>query len=265
MEKISGIYKICCKKNGMIYIGQSNNIRNRINAHKNTLRNSKHCNLGLQHDWNFYGEDNFSFEIVENCSKEELNQKEIYWIEYYDCCDNGYNNTYGGDNLVKWGKESREKRSGNGNPFYGKKHTKEWKEKIKKSSTEVTRIPILQIDDNFCVINEYECITEASIKMNCSVTAISLCLRGINKKCKGYYWVYKKDIDSIDNLRNLRNEKKQKIEQIDPNTNEVICEYNSISDANYAMCGNRRKHGISSVLIGKQDTSFGYKWRRKEE
>ena len=38
-----------------------------------------------------YGINNFSFEIVEECSKEELNKKEKYWINYYNSFFNGYN------------------------------------------------------------------------------------------------------------------------------------------------------------------------------
>ena len=47
-----------------------------------------------------YGIENFDFEVIEECSKEQLNDKEIYWISYYDSCnlDKGYNLTKGGDN-----------------------------------------------------------------------------------------------------------------------------------------------------------------------
>jgi len=46
-----------------------------------------------------YGIDNFSFEVIEECSLEELNDKEKYWIKYYDShnSSNGYNLTDGGN------------------------------------------------------------------------------------------------------------------------------------------------------------------------
>lgn len=47
-----------------------------------------------------YGRDNFSKEIIEECeSKEKLNDREKYWISYYDAVnsDNFYNLTLGGD------------------------------------------------------------------------------------------------------------------------------------------------------------------------
>jgi hypothetical protein len=46
-----------------------------------------------------YGIDNFLFEVVEECSLEELNNREKYWIKYYDSHNplNGYNLTDGGN------------------------------------------------------------------------------------------------------------------------------------------------------------------------
>lgn len=45
---------------------------------------------------NKYGISNFTFEIIEECDKQSLNEREIYWIEYYDSFHNGYNMTIGG-------------------------------------------------------------------------------------------------------------------------------------------------------------------------
>ena len=43
-----------------------------------------------------YELENFDFSIIEKCSKEELDKKEIYWIKYYNSFYNGYNQTKGG-------------------------------------------------------------------------------------------------------------------------------------------------------------------------
>lgn len=40
-----------------------------------------------------YGLDNFDFEIIEECPIEKLNERETYWIHYYDTIKNGYNIT----------------------------------------------------------------------------------------------------------------------------------------------------------------------------
>ena len=61
----TGIYKITNTANGKIYIGSAFNLSNRISVHKYTLKNNKHKNLHLQYAYNLYGEDSFTFEIVE--------------------------------------------------------------------------------------------------------------------------------------------------------------------------------------------------------
>lgn len=38
-----------------------------------------------------YGVENFKFEVIEECSQEQLNIREIYYIELYDTIENGYN------------------------------------------------------------------------------------------------------------------------------------------------------------------------------
>lgn len=53
-----------------------------------------------------YGVDNFKFEIIEECEVEELNQREIYWIDYFDTFFHGYNQTLGGDTTARQPKEN---------------------------------------------------------------------------------------------------------------------------------------------------------------
>lgn len=93
-----GIYKIENLKNGMIYIGQSVNIERRWAAHRCAAKQDKN-NYPLYSDIRLYGEKNFSFEIVEFCEKEELDAREVYWIEKYNSYNNGYNNTLGGSDV----------------------------------------------------------------------------------------------------------------------------------------------------------------------
>jgi len=38
-----------------------------------------------------YGLENFTFEIIEECSPEKLNERERHWIHFYDSFYNGYN------------------------------------------------------------------------------------------------------------------------------------------------------------------------------
>lgn len=95
-----GIYKITNLTNNHCYIGQSRNILKRWYDHKiaSQNKNDKGYDYPLYRAFRKYGIENFSFEIIEECSIEELNDKEIYWIKYYNPT---YNQTIGGDfNIV---------------------------------------------------------------------------------------------------------------------------------------------------------------------
>lgn len=94
-----GIYKITNTINNQSYIGQSINIEKRWNVHKKQYKNKKSHSYDypLYRAFRKYGINNFKFEIIEVCSKNELNQKEIFWIKYYNTFFKGYNQTLGGD------------------------------------------------------------------------------------------------------------------------------------------------------------------------
>lgn len=93
---ITGIYKITNTINGKNYIGQSIDIEDRWRKHRTP---DKSClEYPLYRAFKKYGYSNFSFDILEECTREELNDKEIYYIEYYDSFGkSGYNATKGGD------------------------------------------------------------------------------------------------------------------------------------------------------------------------
>lgn len=86
-----GIYKITNKQNGKLYIGRSKDIFNRWKSHLTSLRKKKHGNQHLQEDFNAFGIDNFSFEIVEVCKIGESIARESHYIEKYNAVKNGYN------------------------------------------------------------------------------------------------------------------------------------------------------------------------------
>ena len=48
-----------------------------------------------------YGSDNFSFEVLEECDRDLLNEREMYWITFYDTFKNGYNQTAGGYQSIR--------------------------------------------------------------------------------------------------------------------------------------------------------------------
>ena len=98
-----GIYKIENLINHKVYIGQSIDIKRRFNAHKATAFNinARNYQYPLYRAIRKYGLENFSFQVIEECSQQELNKKENYWILYYDSCNKGYNQSYQGNNNIK--------------------------------------------------------------------------------------------------------------------------------------------------------------------
>lgn len=150
------IYKVIFP-NGKCYIGQTT--RGLSNRKKEHIKNKKE-NVVFHNAIHKYGESNISWEIIDiGNSIEELNEKEIYWIEFYKSYvhrdkSNGYNMTLGGESTLGWipSEETRKKisnsnkglLSGEKNYQYGKtkelsqwwgrKHTDEEKLKISKAN-----------------------------------------------------------------------------------------------------------------------------------
>ena len=89
-----GIYKITNKINNKAYVGQSNDIERRFKEHQVCGRRSR---IPLDLAIEKYGKDNFLYEVLEECSIEELNEKETYWITTLETHLTGYNCNTGGD------------------------------------------------------------------------------------------------------------------------------------------------------------------------
>lgn len=75
----SGVYTITNKVNGKIYVGCTSNLNERRLNHLASLRIKTHDNDYLQKAWNKYGEENFEFEILEECEEFLLYSIEHYW------------------------------------------------------------------------------------------------------------------------------------------------------------------------------------------
>ena len=92
----SGIYKITNQKDNLCYIGQAVDLARRWKDHAK-------CGLGIDTPasnklYQSMIEDgiwNFSFEVLEECPREQLNEKEKYYINLYDSKNYGYNVTKG--------------------------------------------------------------------------------------------------------------------------------------------------------------------------
>lgn len=95
----TGIYKFQNQINGHIYIGQSTDIERRYKQHLYDAKHPERPNTGIEDPIRKYGIENFSFSIIQLCEEEKLDEREIYWIAYYDSYYHGYNKTKGGKSL----------------------------------------------------------------------------------------------------------------------------------------------------------------------
>lgn len=133
------IYKIQCKVNNRVYIGQTNNIKRRFQEHKRLLILNRHSNHILQYDYNKYNLDDFSFELIEQCDDSESELREDFWIDYYGGIESDV--VYNYQNSKTNNKEMSSKISksnkgillGSKNPMYNK-HTNNWNHKCYKET-----------------------------------------------------------------------------------------------------------------------------------
>ena len=168
-KSIVGIYCIENVSNGKKYIGQSNYIKARFRQHKSKLQRNCHPNILLQNAWNKYGSDSFKFYIIEKCSAEQLNEKEMYYINKYGTYGKGYNLSVGGDPGVN----SRGK-----------------------------RIKQYDLDGNF--IKTWDNAAEASRFFNVDRSQITYAVRH-HRTMYGYQWCYENE--SIDGYFTKSNQK----------------------------------------------------------
>lgn len=97
------IYKIINNINNKIYIGQTSRpLKERWLEH---LTTNKRRDLPLYKAFDKYGKENFQIEIVEECENSSLDEREIYWIDYYNSYKNGYNASLGGESPTTLSKE----------------------------------------------------------------------------------------------------------------------------------------------------------------
>lgn len=215
-----GIYKIENLINNKIYIGQSIEIENRFHKHLNA-----NDNFYIHKALRKYGKDNFTFQIIEECSPKLLDEREKYWIEYYNSLvPNGYNMIPGGSNGAGLAKgESVE-----------------------------------QYDFNGELIAVYPSANQASICTGIDHWSICACCRGEYKRAGNFIWKYSNSAKQIEPISQRTD---FTVLQLDKKNDIIISEFKSITEASKAT--NIAKATICNVCNGKGKTAGGFKWKYK--
>lgn len=113
MDK-SGIYIIINILDSKAYVGYATNFRKRKAAHLSDLRKNKHKNIHLQRAFNRDCEINFRIELLEECSKEKLIEREDFWCKKLNTHNDkfGYNLLGTGEKgLIEHSEETKQKMS----------------------------------------------------------------------------------------------------------------------------------------------------------
>lgn len=93
---ITGVYKITNNETGQVYVGQARDMRSRWRDHaKCGLDIDRPSTSKFYKNMLEYGLENFTFELQEKCSAEKLNEREKYWIAYFQANTFGLNGNQG--------------------------------------------------------------------------------------------------------------------------------------------------------------------------
>jgi len=247
MKKTGVIYKIENLVNGKVYVGQTTqSAKRRFHCHRSRFNRKEHSNPYFQSAWDKYGEENFKLSIIEKCPIDDLDDREIYWINYYREKTGVYNLESGGNKRKRVSEKTKITLS---------KSTKNlWKDKdfyekqLKNNMKQVICINTGKV---------YESITDAAKDLGVSTSSIKMACEGKRKSVGGtkgdpmqvaYYQEGKKY--KLKKLRNINKPKKV----ICINTKEVFNSINKAAEAyrkygchqsKISMCCNRKRehHG----------------------
>lgn len=240
INRNSGIYIIVNLINNKMYIGFCQNFKSRFGDHKSCLLNNRHKNDYLQKAYNKYGSENFIFEILEYCKREDLALKEHYWCNLLNTHNRniGYNiQPTHPDNL--------------------KFHSEETKLKIRnntkgiKKSEETKRRMSLGMRGKPKSEEHRKKLSEAKKGSKMSeITKTAILKTNVGRK---------QSLEAI-NKRSIKNNKS--VIQMDKQNN-LIKIWDSIKKASLELNINRTH--IGSCCLNKRNLCGGFKWRYNKD
>lgn len=207
------IYGYTNLESGKMYIGQTLYPERRWHAHR-YCKNPTGWHKDYQNN-----SDKYEYSVIEyDVPEDKLDEREIFWIKFFDSYNNGYNLTEGGGGCrgFKLSDETKHKISelrkckhhseetkkkiseslkGENNPFYGKHHSEETKQKMSESNKGKNNKPIIQYSKSGEFIKEWNSLSEAVEYLNFkSHSSISMCLTESRNYAYGFVWKYKNKI-----------------------------------------------------------------------
>lgn len=244
---MTGIYAIHNKVNDKYYIGQTKDIKNRWMQHRSRLKCETHENNHLQAAYNTYGADSFEYLVLEECSIDQLNAREQYYVEKYNAYNNGYNQDKGGAGCI------------------GYKHTEE---EIAKMRLIQNPKAVLQLDMNLNIMAEWVSCSHAGKTLGLSIRGIKAVCNRVNrqKTLGGYYWVYKEEYDNNivdwDYYLNINESQPKRVNQYSLDMKLI-----KVWDSMYQVC---KEYGYSESQIircctFKSKTAYSFVWRFTDE
>lgn len=288
------VYRHVNKINGKCYVGITNQryLRCRWGPGGNRYHQD-----GQKKFWSAivkYGWNNFDHEVLEENiqTPQEANEREQYWIAYYDSFKHGYNATTGGSGATGHVVTKEQKRKMGevniGNKHHVQKHSEETKKIISERNkgkhlnprTEFKKgnkswlegrvgefgKPVLQYDVNGNFVKEwlniYSVVKFFNGEGGKSETCIRCCCKGTRKRYKGFLWRYKENNNFPLKIETpVLIDVRRPVLQFDMDNN-FISEYESTIEASRQTGATRL--GIADCCKGKYKQAGGYIWRYKK-
>ncbi len=212
------IYLVKNQTGKIVYIGQQIGTK--------SLEEYKGSGLLLHRAYKKYGEETFIREIIDECSLDELNLKETYYINIYNTkFPHGYNLTNGGEGLKNYKYSSKQKENIS-KAKLGQKYPKSHGSKIRDKKLGVLR--------------------SKKVKNKISKTKASKHNLLVDLNLKG----------------NFKSNSQKIIIQLDLN-NQKLNEFDSAQQA--GRCLGKNGNQIADCASGRQKTAFGFKWKYKQK
>lgn len=289
-----GIYKITNTIDGKCYIGQSIHIEYRWIQHCSSNYDSV-----IHRAIEKYGKSNFTFQILEECNKESLDEREQYWIKKYNSIvPNGYNVLSGGHPgirdfhkiekevhqydlygqlIAKYPSCSAAALKVNTRPAniaaccrhevcttsnYQWRYADDQDLRLITNGLGIRNRSVTQYSMDGIKIKDFDTIKEAANELKCSQSVICAACNGRQYSAAGFRWAYT-------NALPCEKRKKKQIKSSEHKNNKRVGQYNSHGEllkifpsiTIAAEETGANASCIGAVCKGKRKTSGGYVWR----